>query len=247
VTRALYILFGLAAYLLFFLTFLYLIAFIGDLSWVDMTVDRGGVDGSALSAAVIDLGLVALFGVQHSVMARPGFKRAWTRIVPEPLERSVYVLIASMMLVVVIVAWRPIPATVWDTDNSTAAALIYTLFALGWLIVLVSTLLLSHSELFGLKQVWNHAHGADAVEPTLRTPLFYKLVRHPLYSGFLIAFWAIPHMTVGHLLFATTMLTYVLIAIGYEERDLVSVFGRDYEAYRRQVGRLTPRLGRGTR
>jgi len=243
-TRGFYLLFGLVAYVIFFATFLYLIAFVANLPQVPLTVDRGGVLGGATQAAVIDLALVALFGIQHSVMARPAFKRRWTKIVPEPIERSVYVLLSSVMLIVLFLFWRPIPRLVWSVDNHIAVILLYALFAAGWGIVLLSTFLISHFELFGLKQVWGHARRAAAVQPTFRTPLFYRLVRHPLYSGFILAFWAIPVMTAGHLLLAVAMFAYVLIAIGHEERDLIGMFGDRYVDYRARVGMLAPKLRR---
>lgn len=241
--RVLYLLFGAVAYLIFFATFLYLIAFVGDLPGVPRTVDRG--PAAELGAAlVIDLALIALFGLQHSVMARPGFKAAWTRVVPTPVERSVYVLFASVALLLMFLLWRPIPAEVWNIDNPLGVAIMWTLFAAGFTIVLVTTFLLSHFELFGLKQVWLHMRGQAPTSLPLSQPLFYKLVRHPLYTGFFIAFWATPQMTAGHLLFAVAMSAYMLIAIGYEERDLVAHFGSDYEDYRRRVGMLAPRLRR---
>jgi methanethiol S-methyltransferase len=243
--RILYLLFGAAAYGLFFATFLYLIAFVGDLLWVPRTVDRGGLEGSVGLALVVDIALIALFGLQHSVMARPGFKRAWTRIVPEPIERSVYVVAASLALILLFLMWRPIPATLWSVGNEAGAAILWALFALGWLIVLVSTFLISHFELFGLAQVWGHARGrGEAPPPAFRTPLFYKYIRHPLYSGFFLAFWATPHMSWGHLLLAAGVSVYMLIAIRYEERDLVGTFGEDYRLYRERTGMLAPRLGR---
>jgi protein-S-isoprenylcysteine O-methyltransferase Ste14 len=186
--RILFLPFALAAYLIFFATFLYLIAFVGNLPWVPATVDRGGDIGPLGLAAIVNLALIALFGLQHSVMARSGFKRAWTRIVPKPIERSVYVLAASLALVLLFAMWRPIPAIVWSVDNQAAVAILWALFGLGWLIVLVSTFLISHFELFGLAQVWSHARGsAEPAPPVLRTPLFYRHVRHPLYSGFFLA------------------------------------------------------------
>jgi methanethiol S-methyltransferase len=242
--RAFYLLFGVLAYLIFFATFLYLVAFTGNLPQAPLTVDRGGPIGALFPAVAIDLLLIALFGLQHSVMARPRFKRAWTRIVPEPVERSVYVLLASVMLIVLFLFWRPIPAPVWSVENEIAAYALWGLFGLGWAIVLVSTFLISHFELFGLVQVWNHASGATPAPPVFRTPLFYRRVRHPLYSGFILAFFATPMMTVGHLVLALGMLGYILIAIVHEERDLISLFGRDYEDYRSRAGMLIPRFGR---
>jgi protein-S-isoprenylcysteine O-methyltransferase Ste14 len=241
--RTLYLLFGVAAYALFFATFLYLIAFVGNLPWVPLTVDRGGPVGPVGLAVAADIALIALFGLQHSVMARAGFKRAWTRIVPPPIERSVYVVAASLALILLFLVWRPIPIGVWSVENPTGAAILWALFGLGWLIVLVSTFLISHFELFGLAQVWGHARGrAEVAPPTFRTPFFYRWIRHPLYSGFFLAFWAIPHMTAGHLLLAAGVSIYMLIAIRYEERDLIDLFGEDYQAYRNRAGMLTPRL-----
>jgi len=190
--------------------------------------------------------LIALFGLQHSVMARQGFKRAWTRIVPEPIERSLYVLIASLVLIALFWFWRPLPTEVWRVENSIGVAILWALFAAGWLTVLLSTFLLNHFELFGLQQVYLHAKGRAGAPPRFRTPFFYKLVRHPLYLGFFLAFWATPVMSQGHLLLAVGMSVYMLIAIVYEERDLVGLFGEDYENYRRDVGMLTPRLRRRT-
>lgn len=243
--RILYLLFGVAAYALFFATFLYLIAFVGDLPWAPITVDRGGAIGPVGLAVAVDAALIALFGLQHSVMARPGFKRAWTRIMPKPIERSVYVVAASLALILLFMMWRPIPATLWSVENETGAAILWALFGLGWLIVLVSTFLISHFELFGLAQVWGHARGrGEAPPPAFRTPLLYKYIRHPLYSGFFLAFWAIPQMSLGHLFLAAGVSVYMLIAIRYEERDLIGTFGDDYSRYRERTGMLTPRLGR---
>jgi len=242
--RAFYLLFGVVAYLIFFATFLYLVAFTGDFPQLPRTVDRGGPAAELFVAVAINLALIALFGLQHSVMARPGFKRAWTRIVPEPIERSVYVLFASLMLIVLFWFWRPIPALVWSVENELLAYALWALFGLGWAIVLISTFLISHFELFGLTQIWNHARGAAAAPPLFRTPFFYKRVRHPLYSGFILAFFATPVMSVGHLLLALGMLAYILVAIVYEERDLIGLFGPDYEAYRTRAGMLIPKLGR---
>jgi protein-S-isoprenylcysteine O-methyltransferase Ste14 len=243
--RILYLLFALAAYALFFGTFLYLIAFVGNCPWVPMTVDRGGMLGPVGLAVIINLALIALFGLQHSVMARSGFKRAWTRIVPRPLERSVYVAAASLALILLFLFWRPIPGVIWSVESQTGTVLLWALFGLGWTIVLVSTFLISHFELFGLAQAWGYARGAaEPAPPVLRTPLFYRHVRHPLYSGFFLAFWATPQMSAGHLLLAAGVSIYMLIGIFYEERDLVGIFGDDYRAYRARAGMLAPRFGR---
>ena len=239
--RWLYLLFGGVAYLIFFATFLYLIAFVGDLPGVPRTVDRGPASGWP-QALAIDLALIALFGLQHSVMARQGFKRAWTRIVPGPIERSAYVLFASLALILLFALWRPVPRVLWSVENEVGAILLWGLFGLGWAIVLLSTFLISHFELFGIKQVYLHLRGVTADGPRFRQPFFYKMVRHPLYSGFFLAFWATPEMTIGHFVLAAGMSIYMLVAIRLEERDLVGLFGDQYEHYRRSVGMLTPRL-----
>jgi protein-S-isoprenylcysteine O-methyltransferase Ste14 len=243
--RAFYLLFGLLAYLIFFATFLYLVAFVGKCPAIPFAIDRGPAAAWPVAAG-IDLALIALFGLQHSVMARRGFKAAWTRIVPPPVERSIYVLFASLALIVLFVFWHPIPMPVWTATNPIAVYALWALFGLGWLIVLVSTFLLSHFELFGVHQVWAHAGGRPIPAPEFRTPLFYARVRHPLYSGFILAFWATPVMTAGHLLLAAGMTVYILIAIRHEERDLVWLFGTQYQDYRRRAGMLLPRFGRGS-
>ena len=242
-SRVFYLLFAVVAYAIFFATFLYLIGFVGNLPMLPKTVDQGPT-GTLGASLIVNVALIALFGVQHSVMARQGFKRAWTKIVPKPIERSVYVLFASAALIVLFALWRPIPGTVWSIDNPALTVVVWALFALGWGIVLLSTFLINHFELFGLQQVYLHARGREAAAPQLRQPLFYKMVRHPLYSGFFLAFWATPVMSYGHLLLALGMSAYMLIAISYEERDLVQLFGEDYEQYRQNVGKLTPRMRR---
>lgn len=241
--RSFYLLFAVAAYGIFFATFLYLIGFVGGFDLLPRTVDDGPSAAPAL-AVVGNLALIALFGIQHSVMARQGFKRAWTRIVPKPIERSVYVLMASATLILLFAFWHPIGTIVWRFDNPVVAAVLWALFATGWLLVLLSTFLINHFELFGLQQVYLHARGREAAAPQFRTPLFYRVVRHPLYLGFVIAFWAAPVMTAGHLLLAAGMSAYMLIAIRYEERDLTALFGSEYDRYRQDVGMLTPRLRR---
>lgn len=241
--RTFYLLFSIVSYAIFFATFLYLIAFLGDFP-VPRTVDEGGPEAALGVAVAVDLALIALFGVQHSVMARQGFKAAWTRIVPKPIERSVYVLFSSAALWVLYHFWHPIAGDVWRVENMIGKDVLWALFLLGWAIVLLSTFLINHFELFGLQQTWLELRGKVAAAPQFRTPFFYRLVRHPLYSGFFLAFWATPHMTYGHLLLALGMSAYMLVAIRYEERDLVGHFGEDYERYRRDVGMLTPKLSR---
>lgn len=242
-TRGLFVLFGVAAYFIFFATFLYLVGFVGNLPWLPLTIDRGPA-APGIVAAVTDLALIALFGVQHSVMARQSFKRGWTRIVPQPIERSMYVLVTSVVLIAMFLLWRPIAHPIWTVANRLAADALWAVFALGWGVVLLSTFLLNHFELFGLQQVYFNMRSKAAAAPQLRQPLFYRFVRHPLYTGFLLAFWATPAMSAGHLLFAAGMTVYILIAIRYEERDLVAMFGSGYEQYQREVGMIAPGLGR---
>ena len=242
-SRAINLLFAIVAYAIFFATFLYLICFVGNLAFVPQTVDRG-LAAPIATAVIIDVALIALFGVQHSVMARQGFKRWWTGVIPKPAERSVYVLMASAVLILLMALWRPIPSVIWDIANPLAANAIWAVFWIGWGMVLLSTFLINHFELFGLQQAWLHMQGREAEPHKFHQPLLYKWVRHPLYLGFFLAFWAAPQMTAGHLLLAAGVSAYMLIAIRYEERDLVDYFGKDYEDYRERVGMLTPRFRR---
>ena len=242
-SRALAMIFAIAAYAIFFATFLYLIVFVGDFSFSSRTVDVGP-DAPVALAVVIDVVLIALFGLQHSVMARPGFKARWTQTVPPPVERSIYVLAASIMLIILFLGWRPIDAIVWNVNSPPLDGVLWAAFWVGWLTVLLSTFLINHFELFGLQQAWFHMRGREAVPPHFSKPLLYKWVRHPMMLGFFFAFWAAPEMTAGHLLLAAGMSAYILVAIRYEERDLVSMLGKDYEDYRAEVGMLTPRFRR---
>jgi protein-S-isoprenylcysteine O-methyltransferase Ste14 len=232
--------YGLVCYLIFFATFLYAIAFVGDLpapKTINSGTPLGLIETLAVNAAVL-----GLFAVQHSVMARPAFKRWWTRFVAPPIERSTYVLFASLALIALYVLWRPLPQTIWDVAPGPFAMLLAGLFWVGWGIVLLSTFLINHFELFGLKQVWDRLRRRTASPPQFVVPWLYRLVRHPLYLGFILAFWATPHMTLGRLIFAVGTLGYILIAIQLEEHDLVNEFGERYQAYRRQVGMLLPKL-----
>jgi protein-S-isoprenylcysteine O-methyltransferase Ste14 len=239
----LFALYGLAAYVFFLATFLYAIAFVGNCPQV-IGIDSAGAGTPVAYAVVIDLALLALFAVQHSVMARPAFKRAWTRIVPEAVERSTFVVAASAVLALLLWQWRAIAApVVWDVSGTGLAAVLTGVSLIGWGIVLVSTFLINHFELFGLRQSLAPMLGLGAPEAEFRTPLLYRHVRHPIYLGFIIAFWATPTMTAGHLLFAAMSTGYILVGIFFEERDLVAQFGAQYQAYRARTGMLLPRLG----
>ncbi len=241
-TRISALLYGIAVYVFFLATFLYAIAFVSGLP-VPKTIDTGPIVSPAV-AVVINLLLMSLFAIQHSVMARRGFKRWWTRFVPPAIERSTYVLLASVALALLLWQWRPIPAIVWQVDQPVAAFALQALGFAGWGILLLSTFLINHFELFGLHQVVNNLRRRPMAEPRFKTPLLYKFVRHPIYLGFVIAFWATPVMTVGHLLFAAVTTAYIFVGIALEERDLVGLFGDQYRDYRRKVGMLLPRPGR---
>jgi methanethiol S-methyltransferase len=232
--------YGVFAYACFFVTFLYAVGFVGGFG-VPRSMDSATV-GSLGVALLVDVLLLAAFALQHSVMARPAFKRWWTRIVPEPAERSTYVLASSLALLLLFWQWRPIGGVVWDVEHPLARAVLYGIFATGWLTVLVTTFLINHFDLFGLRQVWLHLRGEPYRPLGFVTPGPYRHVRHPLYVGWLLAFWATPTMTATHLLFAVATTAYILIAIQLEERDLGEIHGERYAEYRRSVPMLVPRV-----
>lgn len=241
--RSLIMALAVAIYFAFFAAFLYLVGFVGGFDFLPTHVDKG-IAAPPLTAAAVNLALIVVFGLQHSVMARPGFKAGWTKIVPPALERSFYCLSTVVALGLIFAFWHPIAGTVWSIENETGRMIMWGLFGLGWTILFISTWLLNHFELFGLQQAWHNLRGSTPPAPRMRTPLFYKLVRHPIYTGFFIAFWATPEMSYGHLLFAAGMTAYIIIGIAHEERDLLDLFGDEYAAYRRSVGAFIPGVGK---
>ncbi len=238
--RILFFAYGIFSYLVFLGTFLYAIGFIGNFG-VPTTLD-GPASGSLWISLVIDAGLLTLFAVQHSVMARKWFKDWWTRIVPKPVERATYVLFSSVALILLFALWRPLGGVIWSVEDPTGRLVLRGLFAFGWALILYSTFLINHFDLFGLRQVWLYLLGRSQDGLRFTTPGPYRLVRHPLYVGWLFAFWMTPVMTFAHLLFSVATTAYILLAIQFEERDLVREFGDTYEEYRRSVPMLVPSL-----
>ncbi len=243
--RLSFFVYGVFSYLIFLATFLYAIAFVGGFL-VPRRLD-GPQDTSLAAALAIDAALLTIFAVQHSVMARRWFKEWWTQIVPSTIERSTYVLFASLALLLLFWQWRPLGGVIWSIEQPAARAVLWTLFAAGWGTVLVVTFLINHFDLFGLRQVWLPLVGRPYTPITFRTPLPYRFVRHPLYFGFLLAFWMTPTMTLAHLVFAVATTAYIVLAIQFEEHDLVHEHGASYEAYRRSVPMLLPGRRRLTR
>lgn len=237
--RILGIIYGLVVYVFFLGTFLYAIGFVENVV-VPKSIDGPGGGGLSVTALLVNASLLGLFAVQHSVMARPAFKRWWTRMVPKSVERSTFVLFASLVLALLCWQWQPISGAVWTVTNPGAAYALQAVSWLGWGMVLVSTFLISHFELFGLVQVYARLRGREVPAPKFRTPGLYKHVRHPIYLGFILAFWFAPVMTLGHLVFAVATTGYILLGIWFEERDLVAQFGDRYRRYRDQVGMLLP-------
>jgi methanethiol S-methyltransferase len=235
--RAAMLTYGVICYAVFFATFLYAVGFIGNFI-VPRSIDAPPVTGIG-AALLIDVGLLAVFALQHSVMARPAFKRAWTRIVPSAAERSTYTLLSSLALILLFWQWRPIGIVVWDIENVFGRAMLLTGFAFGWLLVLFSTFLINHFDLFGLRQVWLYFRGRPYQPLPFKTPALYRMVRHPLYVGWFFAFWCAPTMTLSHLLFAILTTAYILIAIRLEERDLAQAHP-EYASYRKRVPMLIP-------
>jgi len=235
--------YGVLCYLVFFGTFLYAIGFIGDVM-VPKSIDSGRTAplGEAL---LINAALLTLFAVQHSTMARPLFKKMWTRIVPAQVERSTYVLLSSLALILLFALWEPIGGVVWKVEQPALRSVLYGLFALGFGLVLISTFLINHFDLFGLRQVWLYLRGKPYTQLRFGTPILYRHVRHPLYLGWLFAFWATPTMTIAHLVFAIATTAYIFLAIQFEEKDLIDMFGEDYKRYKQNVPMIVPvRLGR---
>ena len=236
--RTLAFTYGLVSYLIFFGSFLYAIGFVGNIA-VPKSIDSGAA-GAFWPSLLVNLALLGLFGLQHSGMARPGFKKWWTKFVPEPIERSTYVLFSSLALIVLFWLWQPMSAVVWSVEAEAGRMALWVLYAFGWGLVLVATFMISHAHLFGVKQVHDHLRGRKQWEPDFQTPGLYRHIRHPIMAGFCIAFWATPQMTVGHLLFAGVTTVYIIAALQLEERDLVAAFGEKYRAYRRRVPMLLP-------
>jgi protein-S-isoprenylcysteine O-methyltransferase Ste14 len=238
--KALALLYGIVCHLMFLVVFLYLIAFLGNFDVLVPKAIDSGMPGPIGTALLVNILLLAVFGVQHSVMARPGFKRWWTKLVPKPVERSSYVLITNLLLLLLFWQWRPMTGVVWDVQHEVGALVLWILFFLGFGIVVLSSLIIDHFDLFGTRQVFLYARGQPYTPPKFKIAGFYKFVRHPLLAGWVIAFWSTPRMTAGHLLFAIGTTVYMLIAIRLEERDLATFHGDAYREYQQRVSMIVP-------
>lgn len=234
--------YGMISYIAFLVAFGYAIAFVGDF-YVPKTINSGAV-GAFLPSLLINMGLLGLFAVQHSGMARPGFKKWWTKLIPEPIERSTYVLLASGVLFLLYWQWQPLPSTIWSVENQIGRWVLWGFFALGWGLVVYTTFLISHAHLFGLTQIRDFVKDRDLWNPEFQTPGLYQRMRHPMMLGFFLAFWATPEMTAGHLLFSVATTGYIMIALQLEEQDLLQAFGERYRKYRERVPMFIPRPGR---
>ena len=237
-------LYGIIAYLIFAVVIVYSLGFVTGLV-VPKTIDSGSA-GPLVESIVVNIVLMTIFALQHSIMARPQFKKWWTKIVPKSVERSTYVLLASLALALVFWQWRPIPGVVWEVKEPTIAAFLLYLGVFGWVLVFLSTFMINHFELFGLHQVANNLAGKPMPPMKFATPMLYNVVRHPIYLGFIIFVWATPVMTAGHLLFAAVVTAYIFVGIALEEHDLIAVFGDEYRRYRQRVAMIVPFIGRSS-
>ncbi len=240
--RFVYLTYGIISYLIFFVTFLYSVGFVGNLV-VPKSIDSGTA-GQLVTSLLLNLLLLGIFAVQHSVMARPAFKSWWIKLIPAAIERSTYVLLSSLVLILLFWQWQPITISVWQVENTTGRFVLWGLFWLGWLIVLLSTFLINHFDLFGLRQVYLYMKNQEFPDSAFKTPFLYKFVRHPIMLGFIIAFWATPDMTLGHLVFSIVTTIYILVALQFEERDLVRCHGAEYQEYQKEVSMIIPFLKR---
>ncbi|WP_341863331.1 methanethiol S-methyltransferase [Gymnodinialimonas sp. 57CJ19] len=241
--RSITFIYGIATYVIFLVTFLYAIGFVGNVL-VPKSIDSG-VQGPIVASLVINLMLLSVFALQHSIMARPAFKRVWTRVIPQAAERSTYIFLTCVALILIFVFWQPLPAVIWDVSNTVLGTVLTVLFWVGWLVVLASTFMIDHFDLFGVKQIYANLRKRQASQPGFIKIGLYRLVRHPIMTGFLIAFWAAPTMTVGHLLFTLVTTGYIVIAVlRLEEKDLIAQIGDDYITYQREVPAFVPGIGR---
>lgn len=236
--KTIFFLYGIVCYAIFFVTFIYAIGFVNNL-YVPKSIDKG-YQGGTSNAWLADILLLSLFALQHSIMARQGFKKWWTKIIPASIERSTYVLFASGSLILLFAFWRPLQGVIWDVQNPFLSGLMTGLYFFGWFIVLFGTFLINHFNLFGLQQVYNNLNGREPETLRFVTPMLYKFVRHPIMLGFIIAFWSAVQMTTGHLLFSVATTAYILVAIQLEERDMVGMYGADYKRYQQEVSQIVP-------